>query len=519
VSLALADGRLLGHDDVRVPPLHIWTPPRTGSAADEVIDFMALFGRPPDAEQRLALDCLHSESSPGRWAAYTVAMVEARQQGKTGAVMLPSAMADLWLFGRQLVLWTAHLQSTADKTFADLQQLIEGCSDLSRRVQSITSGNGNHTVTLVTGAMLQFLARTGKGGRGFPKVDSLTLDEAQSLKQAHLGALLPTTAAADDPIVRMAGSAGAADAEVWIEVRDRGRAGSEDPDKGDPTLAYIEWGARFEKCRLRNCQHGKGTHGCQLDNPVRRQEANHTMRSALVPDGRNSPNTIEAFRQSMGAEEFAREILTWWGDGPGGTAPKPIPKELWEAREDESSLIVGSIAIGIEIPPSRASASVGVAGFRDDGRAHLELARSEPGVDWVVAQVAKMVAEQDLFEIQDGKVARPAIVGDKLALGPLMPAFAAAGIVPVLLGTAELVEACGGLQDDFENDKVRHIGQQELTDMLDAAVKRDVGDGGWLWGKRLSAAAGVDISGVPAITNANWALSHHQAQPFFGARR
>lgn len=519
MNLALAEDRLMGHGDVRVPPLHIWTPPRVGSAAGEVVDFMVLFGRPPDAEQRLALDCLHSESSPGRWAAYTAAMVEARQQGKTGAVMLPSAMADLWLFGRRLVVWTAHLQSTADKTFADLQQLIEGCSDLSRRVRSITSGNGNHTVTLITGAMLQFIARSGKTGRGFAEVDSLTLDEAQALKQAHLGALLPTTGAADDPIVRMAGSAGDANAEVWIEVRDRGRAGSEEPSKGDPTLAYIEWGAQVVKCEQRGCLHARGTQGCQLDNPVRRQEANHTMRSDLVPDGRNSPKTIEAFRTSMGPEEFAREILSWWGDGPGGTTARPIPMELWAERLDEFSVIAGAIAIGIEIPPSRASASVGVAGFREDGRAHVELAHTDAGVDWVVARVAKMVGEQGLFEIMDGKVARPAIVGDKLALGPLMPAFAAAGIVPVLLGTAELMEACGGLQDDFENDKVRHIGQQELTDMLEAAVKRDVGDSGWLWGKRLSAAAGSDISGIPAITNANWALSHRQAQPFFGARR
>jgi hypothetical protein len=100
-----------------------------------------------------------------------------------------------------------------------------------------------------------------------------------------------------------------------------------------------------------------------------------------------------------------------------------------------------------------------------------------------------------------------------------MPAFLAVGIVPVLLGSSELAESCGHLLDDFENDKVRHIGQAELLDALKVAVKRDSGDGGWMWGKRLSAGAGADISGLVSLTDANWALTHRQVQQFFGARR
>jgi hypothetical protein len=116
-------------------------------------------------------------------------------------------------------------------------------------------------------------------------------------------------------------------------------------------------------------------------------------------------------------------------------------------------------------------------------------------------------------------VPRPAIVGDKLALKPLMPEFQLKGIVPVLLGLSDLVDACGSLQDDMEHDRARHPDQEQLADALDAASKRDVGDSGWAWGKRLSAADDADISGLVAVTNANWALSHHQAQPFFSARR
>jgi hypothetical protein len=36
----MTDDRLLGHTDIRVPPLHIWTPPRLGSDAADLVDFM-----------------------------------------------------------------------------------------------------------------------------------------------------------------------------------------------------------------------------------------------------------------------------------------------------------------------------------------------------------------------------------------------------------------------------------------------------------------------------------------------
>lgn len=491
MSLALAEDRFLGHDDIRVPPLHIWTPPRVSSAAAEVVDFMAMIGRPPDGEQRLALDCLHSEGPGGRWAHFTAAMVEARQQGKTGAVMLPSAMADLFVFGRQLVLWTAHLQSTADKTFADLQELIDGCESLSRRVREITSGNGNHTVTLNTGAMMQFIARSTKAGRGFAKVDSLTLDEAQEVQAGHLGALLPTMAAADDPIVRMAGSAGHAKSKAWRDVRDRGRAGSLDPENGDPTLAYVEWGAKKVKCSAKDCQHQRGTKGCQLDNRERWQEACHTMRSALVPDGRNSPNTIDAFRQQMDPAEFAREILSWWEEAE---AAAPVDTEAWKQLTDAlSKLGPGQRPVfALDASPKLRTASIGLAGRRADGKIHVELVKYDDGVDWIVADAKALKRKHNARIV----MARASPIAAKL--GDLQ----AAGVDPYLMSELEMASAYGLFESDVEAGNIVHLGDQILQKALEGAVLKATGDALAKLSRKLS----TDICPVYSVIEAAWAL-------------
>jgi hypothetical protein len=484
---------------VRVPPRYIWTPPRASTAAFEVVGFMEQMGRSPDGEQRLALDCLLSEKDDVTWAGYSAAICEARQNGKTAAVMLPAAMADVWLFGVETALWTAHQQSTSDKTFEDMKQLVAANAWLSRRVRAITSGNGNHTVTLITGASLTFMTRTAVAGRGFDDVEAITLDEAQELNQAHLGALLPTTGVGQWPQIRYAGSAGHAKSHVWRSIRDRGRRGAENPEQGDPTLAYIEWAARQVACRFDDCSHRPGVPGCQMDNPERWQEANHSMQSVLVPDGRNQPETIEAFRTSMTPQEFGREILTWWDEAAGGSALKTDQWRALAVPADRPVELVPARAakwFAVDSTPDLTMTAITMCVRMPSGRIRVEVIDHRPGYLWATAELARLKkAHRGRVLVVKNSPAGAGLIGDLVA----------AKVDPRMLTDQEYAAACSAFLagTDPARPVIEHLGGQILESAISAAVMKDTGDGLKKW----SRASSGDICALVAGTIGAWAVS------------
>ena len=80
-----------------VPPAHLSIPPRQGSYGEGAAHLMEIAGRPLDEEQKLAVDAILSYKPGGKWAALESAIIEARQNGKTGGVLLPVV---LWEIGR-----------------------------------------------------------------------------------------------------------------------------------------------------------------------------------------------------------------------------------------------------------------------------------------------------------------------------------------------------------------------------------------------------------------------------------
>ena len=481
-----------------VEPAYLFIPPRAGSAVRQVAAVCASVGRILDAEQLVAVDALTSVKADGTPAALEGAIISARQNLKT-FILEGIALTKLIEPDRpgvqpmRLGIWSAHLFDTAQESFRNFDELLAGWSHLSKRVKKISRGNGEEEIEFIGGRRLKFKARSKSGGRGLTG-DFVILDEAFALQPGHMGALLPTLSTRRRAHVLYGSSAGQDGSEVLRGIRDRGRAG------GPGAPAYVEFCAPETACADGvSCRHVAGTPGCALD----REDLWLCANPAL--GRRISVEHLRAERLALAPPEFARERLGWW-DQPG-TAYRPIPLDLWARRCDPGSVIAGAITIGIDIPPDRRSASVAVAGRRADGRAHLELARTEGGVDWVVKQVVKMLAEQEVYNIVVGESLRPAIVGDKLALGPLMPAFLAEDVTPVLSGPGEMAQGCGRLQDAAEAGTFRHIGQDPLTAAMEAAVKRDLGDGGWLWGKRASAVTGGNISGLVAITEAHRALT------------
>ncbi|MER7164507.1 hypothetical protein ABT336_00290 [Micromonospora sp. NPDC000207] len=469
-----------------VTPAHLWLPERTGSYGDEAIDLAAMYGRVLDDEQRLAVDAMLSYGPRGRWAAFESAVIEARQCGKTGGIILPVTLFDLFLLPPDKIVWTAHLFRTAREAFNDVVGIIDGCADLSRRVKKISYGNGEEGIYLHSGASLEFLARSKGGGRGIGG-KRVVMDEALYLAGEAMGALIPTLAArsvSGDPQIVYGSSAGVLGSDHLRSVRDRGRRG------GDPSLVYVEWCAPGSwddpGCQAGpECAHGLTAEGCALDDEV-------LWRAANPPLGRRiSVVYIRRERRALPPAEFGRERLGWWDDPVSGSV---VPLQKWIDCLDATSAPAGRPVFGIDVAPGSRSAAIVAAMWRDDGLPHLEVVAYGPGSDWVPARADVLRKHRPLDWVLDPT--GPA--------GALLPGLAAVGIEPRQMSSRDLGQACEAFAAAVTNETVRHLGDELMTRAIKGAGRREIGDGLWAWSRRKS---DVDICPLVGGTEALWALS------------
>lgn len=459
-----------------VLPAFASTPSHVSTAGAEAADLAALSGFVPDAEQRLILDAIYAQQTPGssfqsgQWAALEVAIIAARQNVKTSS-MLMAALADLFLFDARLVIWTAHLFQTAAEAFLDFKHLIDGNAHLSRKVRKITEAAGNQGVELMSGGRIRFLARSKASGRGMSG-DAVFFDEAYALTAAELGALIPTLSARPNPSVRYGSSAGRMESEVLRNIRDRGRAG------GDPSLAYVEWCSTAE-CASASCEHTPGYPGCVLDDPSEWQKANPAMGRRIEAD------YIASERRALTPAEFARERLGWWDEPRGGTV---IPMSKWAPLARNDGVIVGAVALFVDVALDRSQSVIGVCGENDRGVPQVEVAVMADGTDWVSEKVADMVARHDVLAVG----ARSA--GPVASLLPdLRGVCDDASVSFVKMGSTEFAGACGGFYDAAMTSALAHLGDSRIDLALASARKHQVLDA-WSWERTK-----VDVDAAPLV--------------------
>jgi hypothetical protein len=472
--------------DTLVAPAYLSVPPRSGSYGDEACDLVRLAGRELDAEQELAVDAMLSYGPGGRWAAFESAVIEARQNGKTGGVLLPVVLFDLFLLPADRIVWTAHLFRTARDAFNDFVGLISGTPELSRRVKKVTYANGEEAIELHSGAKLEFLARSKGGGRGLGG-KRLVMDEALYLPAESMGALIPTLAARSgtgDPQINYGSSAGVQSSDHLRVLRDRGRGG------GDPSLIWVEWCApgSWDKpgCALGpDCPHTVGVDGCSLDNEDWWPLASPALGRRITFE------YVRAERRALPPEEFGRERLGWYDDPVGAGV---VSLEAWSACRDEASAPSSRPVLAIDVSPGSRSASIAAVMWRPDGLPHVEIVAHSPGTEWVATRCAELARHKPLDWVLDPT--GPA--------GALLPELATVGVEPRQMTGRDLGQACEAFTSAVAIQGLRHLDDPVLARAIVAAGKRDIGDGLWAWSRRKSQA---DICPLVAATAAFWGLS------------
>lgn len=164
------------------------------------------------------------------------------------------------------------------------------------------------------------------------------------------------------------------------------------------------------------------------------------------------------------------------------------------------------MVFALDVSPGLESGAIGVAGYRDDGLVHIEITGRDsldhrPGTDWIVPRVVELNNQWE-----------PAawVLDPSGPAGALLTDLVEAGIEVEAVNVREVAQASGALlkaaSSPPETSQLRHVGQIDLDEAVRAAKKRDVGDGGWAFGRR---ATETDISPLVAVTLALHGLAVH----------
>lgn len=452
-------------------------PEYVSTAGQEAVELAAVAGLHLDPWQQLVLCDALGERRDGRWAAFEVGLVVARQNGKD-SILEAREIAGLFLFGERLIVHSAHKFDTAMEHLERLCNLIEA-AELSKRIRKVNRSHGSEGITLKDGRRVRFRARTTSGGgRGYTG-DCVIFNEAMDLPDSVVGAMMPMMAARSGlvpgPQIWYAGSAvdqeTMANGLVLARVREAGIAGEND------RMAYFEWSAEDDA-----------------------DPEDWDARAAANPGGgyRITPEYIETEFNSpgMSLHQFGVERLGK-GNWPatGEDASRVIARELWgaAAEHDPSNRITSRETFAIDASPDHTWAAIGVAGLRDDELHQFAVVDHERGMGWVVLRVADLQRDHPGSEF---------VVDTRGPAAFLIPELERAGVRIRRANTEDYGNACGQFVDEVVNGGAKYPAPQpELDDAIGSARAATLGDR-WKWARR--SPTGSDISPLVAVTLALW---------------
>lgn len=416
------------------------------------------------------------------WAAFECCDVDPRQNGKSEKLIVRQ-LAGLFIVEEPLQIYSAHLFDTAMEIFRRLAFVVENCDDLRREVKhrgskmvGIKHSHGDEGIELQDGRRIRFKARTGGGGRGF-SCDCLYLDEAMILREAFLGATVPTLSARPNPQIWLAGSAPdeedpSHDGVVLAKRRKRALAG------GDKSLAYFEHSA--------DAEHPDRVSAEFLDDPEQWALANPGLGIRITPE------YVANERAAMGARQFAVERLGVgaWPDVSKNSG-RVIPDDVWAALADPGSQIAKGHAFALDVDPGQAWATISAAGERTDGLFHVGVAEHRRGTGWVVASC------KEWLERCPGATL---VVDPRADLGALLIDLDEAGIQPVRTAASDYKDACGGFYQAVVEKRLRYMPPQPELDAAVAGARTKPLLDAWKWDR----ASGAVITPLVSCTLALW---------------
>lgn len=489
------------------------SPSCSSSAGIEAIQAYELTGRKLDQWQKDELIGGCGEREDGRWAAFEVAVVAPRQNGKD-EIFLARELAGLFVWDERLIGHSAHQFDTAMEHMERLVQLVDDVPEFRKRLapRQPNRSHGNEGIKLRSGARIRFRARTRGGSfRGFTG-DCLVFNEAMDLPDPVVGSILPILSARSMLVPGPQVWYGASPVDqqtmanglVLARLRAAGIAGDND------RLAYFEHSAgvrewleahdlAFDPERPEIEQITEE----MLGDPVFLAEANPALGQRISHE-----HVMTEFRSpSMTLRQMAVE-RGGVGDWPNvnDDADRVITVQEWRAiaEQNRENTIVDIPSFALDSDPDQTRGSIAAAGKRADGLTQFAIVANDRGTDWMLERCLELKTQHRRAEFAIDK------------RGPLagkIPAMKAAKLRVKEISTEDYGRACSEFVTAVTGRRVRYPAPQpELENAIAAARKKPMGDA-WKWSRRQSTTA--DISPLVAVTLATWSASQTKARARF----
>jgi len=417
----------------------------------------------------------------GRFRFRTVLVLVARQNGKTTIVEVKN-LWKMFVLRVPLVIGTAQNLDVSEESWDKAVEIVESIPELAAEVPregGVVRVNGKKSLKLVHGSRWKVAAASRRGGRGLSG-DDVNLDELREHQTwDSWAAVTKTTMARRKAQIWAFSNAGDDRSVVLNDLVEKGRATATDPGE-DASLGHFEWSA---------------PDNCPIDDPAMWRLANPSLG---YPQG----ISVEALRAALETDPepiFRTECLC---QRVPDLLPSKIPVTAWVKLADPASQLSGGLVLSWEVSWDRGHAAIGVAGYRADGRAHIELIDYRPGTDWLPGRFGELVGRHPVT----ATVFNPSGPGASLLteVTERLPPK----LEPHALTAREMANACGYLYDQTIAGQLRHLGDDRLLEALRKSATRPLVDA-WAWDLKHSVG---EISGLSAVTSALYGL-HVYGQP------
>lgn len=441
----------------------------------------------------LELEPGHETGDPLPMLRYkTVVLLVSRQNGKS-FVLSARLLWRMFMWDKgvkpPLILSTAHKLSLAEEILDDAHRTVS-LSEMHDRIAQRSNTNGNKFFRLDNGARWKCEAASDDGGRGLSVTD-LAFDELRQQKEWSAWAAMTNTINAVQSSQTIAVSnAGEAKSEVLRSLRSKAleemdaRASAEkrgeDYAPVDASLGLFEWSAPDD------CDIWDTAGWCQA-NPSMGHPNSITgdmlaSKAALVGEpGAGLPE-----------HKFRTENLCQWVNV---TADSLFSSEELDACLDPESMIApdSPVYLSVDVSRDRKMTSLSIAGFRDDGKPHVEFVTQRAFTEWVPEFLANGLAFKPAAVIMQGR---------GCAASSLIPFIEQAGTPVVRCEGGDLPNSYGLFYDRVMEKNVSWIEQETLIGALSEIRTKSTGDA-FLFNREKSP---VDIAPACAAAFALWGL-------------
>lgn len=315
-----------------------------------------LLDLPPMPWQSDLYDVTHEVDGRGRLWYRIVVVVVPRQQGKSSATN--AVMVRRSVLGRNMTtVYTAQDRSIAAERL--IEQLYERQlrpSPLGPAVEA-RRANGSERLTFSNGSRVILVAPHERSAHGMT-LDLAMIDEAWAQKDMSLPqAFSPAMVTRPDAQLWIVSTVGDGSDSLLAHYQAAGAAALTDPDS---RLCYVEYSAAPE---------------ADPDDPAVWLGCMPAIGHTIDLD------TIRAERAGLPPDEFERAYLC--RRPTSGPADRTISEAAWAAGLDPAATPTGPLAMAIEVPFDRTSATIAVCGSGGPDVRVVEVIDRRPETSWV----------------------------------------------------------------------------------------------------------------------------------------